>query len=76
MTASIESLGIDQRNVENRLTLVEEIWESIAADPEALLLTHPQRDDLDRRIAEHEASPESVVAWAQVKAAALQRTRR
>lgn len=76
MTASIESLGIDQRNVENRLTLVEEIWESIAADPEALLLTQPQRDDLDRRIAEHEASPEAVIAWAEVKAAAIQRTRR
>ncbi len=32
MNASVKSLGIDRLPVEERLALVEEIWDSIAAD--------------------------------------------
>jgi putative addiction module component (TIGR02574 family) len=73
MAASLKSLGIDRLNLEERIALVEEIWESIASSSEALPLTETQRKELDRRIAEHEAAPERVVAWAEVKAAALAR---
>ena len=73
MGASVKSLGIDRLNVEERLALVEEIWESIAAEPDALPLSDSQRAELDRRLADHEAHPEAVVSWAEVKATALAR---
>lgn len=68
MSASLKSLGIDRLSVEERITLVEEIWDSIALDSAALPLTDAQRAELDRRLAEHEANPDDVVPWEDVKA--------
>jgi putative addiction module component (TIGR02574 family) len=67
MSASLKSLGIDRLSVEERITLVEEIWDSIALDSAALPLTDAQRAELDRRLAEHEANPDDVVPWEDVK---------
>jgi putative addiction module component (TIGR02574 family) len=44
--------------VEDRVRLVEAIWDSISAVPEALPLTDGQKEELDRRLAELEADPE------------------
>ena len=52
MAISIKSLGLDRLRLEERLSLVEELWDSIAADSEAVPLTGPQRVELDRRLAE------------------------
>ena len=67
MKASLKSLGIDQLSVEERLALVEELWDSIAEDSAAVPLTDAQRAELDRRVADHEAHPEDVVSWEDVK---------
>ena len=67
MAASMKSLGIDRLGLEERIELVEEIWDSIATNNEALPLTEAQRVELDRRIAEHEANPEDVVPWHDVQ---------
>jgi putative addiction module component (TIGR02574 family) len=45
--------------VAERLRLVEAIWDSVAANQEALPLTQFQKDELDRRLAELEADPQS-----------------
>jgi putative addiction module component (TIGR02574 family) len=45
--------------VEDRVRLVEAIWDSISALPEALPLTDWQKEELDRRLAELEADPET-----------------
>jgi len=45
--------------VEERVKLVDAIWDSISSIPEALPLTEWQRDELDRRLAEFEADPEA-----------------
>lgn len=45
--------------VEERIRLVEAIWDSISAMPEAIPLTKGQRQELDRRLEEYEANPES-----------------
>ncbi len=45
--------------VEERVRLVEAIWDSIAAVPEALPLTDWQKKELDRRLAELEADPDA-----------------
>lgn len=42
-----------------RVRIVEAIWDSIATIPEALPLTQWQKDELDRRLAEFEADPDS-----------------
>ena len=42
-----------------RMLLVEAIWDSIAAVPEALELTQWQKDELDRSLTEFEADPDS-----------------
>ncbi len=36
--------------VEERLQLIETIWDSIAADPSSVPLTDAQREELDRRL--------------------------
>lgn len=55
--------------IEERIELVEEIWDSIAEDTAgALPLTAEQRSELDRRYAEHLAHPESSIPWEQVRA--------
>lgn len=43
--------------VEERLRLVEDIWESIRANPDELPMTGAQRAELDRRLAAHAADP-------------------
>ena len=45
--------------VAERMSLMEAIWDSISAVPEALPLTQWQKEELDRRLAEFEADPES-----------------
>ena len=45
--------------VADRVRLVEAIWDSISAVPEALPLTEWQRQELDRRLAELESDPDA-----------------
>jgi putative addiction module component (TIGR02574 family) len=76
MAASVKSLGIDRLGIEERIALVEEIWDSIAADSAAVPLTTPQRDELDRRLADHIANPEDVVPCDDVKASLDERLKK
>jgi putative addiction module component (TIGR02574 family) len=69
--ASIKSLGIDRLPVEERLKLVQEIWDSIAADSAAVPLTYVQRGERQKRIEEDNANPDDVKPWEQVKASTL-----
>jgi putative addiction module component (TIGR02574 family) len=66
-------LGIDKLSREQRLALVQEIWDTIAAEPAPLQLTEAQRQELQRRVAEDDAHPEDVVPWEQVKEQTLAR---
>jgi putative addiction module component (TIGR02574 family) len=68
MFPTMKSLGIDQLTVAQRILLVEEIWDSIAADTESMPLTEAQKQDLDRRLAAYEANPSAVSSWEDVKA--------
>ena len=73
MNASLKALGIERLSVEERIELVEEIWDSIA---EATPLTEAQRRELDRRLQDHRANPDDVVAWEVVKASITARLKR
>lgn len=45
--------------VDDRVRLVEEIWDSISAVPEALPLTEWQKEELDRRLDDLEKNPDA-----------------
>lgn len=66
--AEIASLPVD-----DRIHLVEAIWETIVAEPGQPPLSEAQTKELERRLAAHSAAPEDVVSWEQVKAQALAR---
>ena len=76
MPISLQALGIDRMSVEERLSLIGAIWDSIAASPEAPEMTDALRDELDRRLANHRANPNDVVPWEEVKRAALARMKK
>jgi putative addiction module component (TIGR02574 family) len=76
MPPTLEALGIDRLSVEDRIALAVAIWDSIAAQPHPPLLTEAQRQELQRRLDDHQANPDDVVPWEQVKAEALARFRR
>lgn len=67
MSISLKSLGIDRLTVDERLALVEELWDTIADSGTDLPLTDAQRAELASRLAEHEARPDDVVPWEDVK---------
>ena len=50
MNATLKELPVDER-----MRLVEELWDSIAVDQSALPLTEEQRQELDRRLDAFEA---------------------
>lgn len=47
--------------VEERLRLVQLIWESIATDPSAIPVGDAHRKVIDERLAEHDSNPDDVV---------------
>ena len=63
MSVSMKSLGIERLSVAERLVLVEELWDNIAASTP---VSDAQRAELDRRLGDHEANPGDVVSWEEV----------
>lgn len=58
-------------SVAEPVQLVEDRWDGIAAEPDAVSLREEQRRELDRRLADQEASPGVGRSWADVKARLL-----
>jgi putative addiction module component (TIGR02574 family) len=59
--------------IPERLDLVEDLWDSIAADSEALPVTAEQREELDKRIAAGERDGFSGDSWTDVRSRIIQR---
>ena len=76
LSPTARSLGIDQLSRDQRIELVQEVWDSIAVETPPTLLTESQRQELRRRVAEYDADPGDVVSWEQVRAETLDRLRR
>jgi putative addiction module component (TIGR02574 family) len=73
MAATIESLGLNHLPREERIALVQALWDSITAEAPPGMLTEAQSRELDRRADEDDASPDDVIPWEQVKADTLAR---
>jgi putative addiction module component (TIGR02574 family) len=54
--------------VQERIHLVEIIWESIAAFPQAVEVSPELKSELSARLADFERNPEAGYSWDQVKA--------
>lgn len=54
-------------SLQERIGLVELIWESIAAVPEAVEVSPQLKAELEARQLEFEADPEAGYSWEQVK---------
>jgi putative addiction module component (TIGR02574 family) len=57
----------------DRIKLVEDIWNSIADEPDALPLTKEQEHELDRRLALMKRNPGRALPWAEAKRRILER---
>jgi putative addiction module component (TIGR02574 family) len=75
MSTKLSALGIDRLSVAQRIDLIGEIWDSISEEVEKAPLTEAERQEVDRRLAKHNASPEAAIPWEQVETEALARLR-
>lgn len=73
MATTLQTLGIDRLSIDERIALVQQIWDSISAEAERTPLTDAQRQELERRADDDDANPADTVPWEQVKAEALAR---
>ncbi len=60
-------VDLDRLSTTERLQLVQDLWDQIAQQPDQVPVSAAQRDELDRRLANHAASPEDVVAWEAIR---------
>jgi putative addiction module component (TIGR02574 family) len=59
-------LNIADLSPEERLRLIEELWDSLSAKPGAIPLTNAQREELDRRLDDLEISGPEGIPWEEV----------
>ncbi|MEH2132285.1 MAG: addiction module protein [Nostoc sp.] len=55
-------------SVEDRIHLVQAIWDTIAVEQVYPDLTDAQKQELDRRTADYDLNPDNVLTWEQIKA--------
>jgi putative addiction module component (TIGR02574 family) len=58
--ATIDIAGL---SLEERLRLLDELWESLSRTPEAIPLTEAQREELDRRLNELDCEGPVGIPW-------------
>lgn len=58
---------LEKLSVTERVQLVEDLWDSIARSNTEIPLSQWQKDELDRRKANHAQNPDSVRTWDDVK---------
>ena len=59
-------LNIADLSPEERLRLIEELWDSLSGKPGAIPLTNAQREELDRRLDDLESSGPEGIPWEEV----------
>jgi putative addiction module component (TIGR02574 family) len=66
MAVRIDSLGIDQMSVRDRLDLVEQIWDSLREQVEPQDIPEWHRAELAQRWTRAEADPGGGLSWREV----------
>jgi putative addiction module component (TIGR02574 family) len=60
------ALNIGDLSPEERLRLIEQLWDSLSETPGTIPLTNAQREELDRRLDDLESSGPEGIPWDQV----------
>lgn len=69
--SNIDFSEIRKLSIEERLQLIDEIWESIAESEGEDPVTDEQRQMFDERLEAHRRAPETSTPWEEVKARLL-----
>lgn len=67
MPGMIKRFGLERLSIEDRLRLIEELWDSIAATPDEVPVSEAQRQDLQRRLDASQADPKVGSTWEEVR---------
>jgi putative addiction module component (TIGR02574 family) len=67
----ISAADILELSIEERINLVGEIWDSIAAVPEQVEISAELRELLEKRLTDHRDNPKAGSPWKEVKARIL-----
>ena len=62
----MSAIDVSSLTFDERLELLEEIWDSLSVNPDALPLTAAQREELDRRLDEIDREGPSGIPWEEV----------
>jgi putative addiction module component (TIGR02574 family) len=54
-------------SINDRIHLVQAIWDGIEADSDYPDLTEPQKREIDRRVNEHDLNPDNTLSWEEIK---------
>ncbi len=65
-TVSMAAIDISILSPEERLELLGQLWQSLAATPDAIPLTDAQREELDRRLDDLEQEGPVGISWEEV----------
>lgn len=68
MAGNVSIDEIRRLSVTERILLVEDIWDSIADEADAVPLTDAQREELDARLARFKQDPSGGTDWDEIKA--------
>lgn len=61
------AFNFDSMSVSERIQLVEDLWDSIAASAADVPLSEAQRDEIDRRLESLERDPHPGSPWPEVR---------
>ena len=76
MGQALHTLGIDSMSVEDRIALVQDIWDSVAIEAGLLAPSATEKAELDRRLDEDDTAPDNTISWETIKSEAVKRWQR
>jgi putative addiction module component (TIGR02574 family) len=63
---SKSAINVNDLNPDERLRMIEELWDSLSDQPGSVPLTDAQRQELDRRLDDLERSGPEGIPWEEV----------
>lgn len=63
MAFSLQIADFDSLPVAEQVRLVTDLWDRIVALPERVAISSEQMAEIKRRLAEHDADPDTAIPW-------------
>jgi len=76
MDFSTTLAAVRSMDLNDRIRLVQAIWDEIAADQAGLDLTEAQKRELDNRLSDDDANPTGGIPWEVIREEARSRSQR